>query len=261
MYRHYIYTFGKKTLKIKNAIPIELGMAKRECFIYPTHDNTGDNISNQNEYYGELTAMYWVWKNVPIANDDIIAFSHYNKTLNISPKRAAKWLEKYPDGVITIEPHCNRDHPVPDEVAACVAALKNSGKQYLEAWNLLYDEVAAGKGPFCRGGNMLICTGRTFKNYCEWFFFVLENIRKTVGDKPDVSSSWRRYCAFMGERLISVYIQANACPVKAVPTKYKEWWLPFVRKFAKTFNVNRNSKVYIALRNRFGYNSQYGRKN
>ena len=26
-------------------------------------DNTGDNISEKNKYYCELTGMYWLWKN------------------------------------------------------------------------------------------------------------------------------------------------------------------------------------------------------
>lgn len=56
-------TFGKNCSKIrKNCIPIEMGAANRSNFIYPTKDNNGDNISKKNPYFGELTALYWIWK-------------------------------------------------------------------------------------------------------------------------------------------------------------------------------------------------------
>lgn len=92
--RIYISTFYQKVIRVKGGIPIEVGASRRESFLYPLRDDTGDNISSENEYYGELTGLYWVWKNVDIADDDIIGFCHYNKALDISPKHAEKWLSQ-----------------------------------------------------------------------------------------------------------------------------------------------------------------------
>jgi hypothetical protein len=45
------------------------------------NDQTGDSISNKNSYYSELTAQYWVWKNLltSIEVDEIVGFCHYRR--------------------------------------------------------------------------------------------------------------------------------------------------------------------------------------
>ena len=54
MYKIYISTFGQSVIKVDGGVPIEVGAANRNNFIYQLHDNAGENISTENEYYGEL---------------------------------------------------------------------------------------------------------------------------------------------------------------------------------------------------------------
>lgn len=44
--------------------PLECGAAIKDNNVCETKDNTGDNISNMNEFYLENTGVYWIWKNV-----------------------------------------------------------------------------------------------------------------------------------------------------------------------------------------------------
>ena len=42
-------------------------------------DDTGDNISDKNNNYAELTAQYWVWKNYDLRDVDYVWLCHYRR--------------------------------------------------------------------------------------------------------------------------------------------------------------------------------------
>ena len=88
----YVSTFGNRIIRMHNAVPIEVGARQRNNFLYETRDDVGDNISELNEFYGELTGLYWIWKNRKIGDDDIVGFCHFNKKLDIKNKDAVKFL-------------------------------------------------------------------------------------------------------------------------------------------------------------------------
>ena len=104
---------------------------------------------------------------------------------------------------------------------------------------------------------MFITSGRVFKDYCFWLFDILTKMRAMVGDKPDVGANMRRYCAFMGERLLSVYIEFYKLPVKGVSVRYKRWWLSYIRPIISVLRINRTSSIYLLFKKKYGYNSQY----
>ena len=66
--------------------PVGLGRKKfpDDCI----SDNTGENISEKNKYYGEYTFHYWLWKNhLKNLSEDWIGFCQYRKfwSLNFIP--------------------------------------------------------------------------------------------------------------------------------------------------------------------------------
>ena len=67
------------TIKNLNYIPVGL---KNDNFSKEwVRDNTGDNISNKNSYYGEYTFYYWYWKNLLQykKNNEWVGFCSYRE--------------------------------------------------------------------------------------------------------------------------------------------------------------------------------------
>ena len=59
-------------------MPIQVGKALHpELDLGFQCDNTGDNISEKNGSYCELTALYWAWKN--LKDVDYIGLCHYRR--------------------------------------------------------------------------------------------------------------------------------------------------------------------------------------
>lgn len=53
------------------------------------HDDEGDNISERNKTYCELTAQYWAWKN---EEADYYGFFHYRRYLAFD-RRSIKMMD------------------------------------------------------------------------------------------------------------------------------------------------------------------------
>ena len=58
-------------------LPVHVGKANTELSLNMQGDNVGDNISEKNLSYCELTGMYWAWKN--LKGVDFIGLCHYRR--------------------------------------------------------------------------------------------------------------------------------------------------------------------------------------
>ncbi len=63
-------------------IPVQVGAEGKDDLGY-TRDNTGDNISNLNSQYCELTGLYWAWKNL---DADYVGLAHYRRHFRVKNK-------------------------------------------------------------------------------------------------------------------------------------------------------------------------------
>lgn len=71
-------------------LPMQVGAKGKETIGY-LRDDTGDNISEKNSMYCELTAMYWLWKN---SDADYCGVVHYRRFLG-NPGVARFRRDKY----------------------------------------------------------------------------------------------------------------------------------------------------------------------
>ena len=62
-------------------LPVQVGKALHpDLDLGYQPDNEGENISEKNPYYSELTAIYWAWKNLKA---DYIGLVHYRRYLGM----------------------------------------------------------------------------------------------------------------------------------------------------------------------------------
>ena len=87
-----------ENLKKLNYVPVGLG--EKEFSSHWLRDNTGDNISDKNPYYGEYSFYYWLWKNLlkEIENDTWIGFTgyrdHWSQNNNLNSDNLNKLINK-----------------------------------------------------------------------------------------------------------------------------------------------------------------------
>ena len=184
---------------------IQVGASLSDKKICDVRDDVGDNISDKNKQYCELTALYWLWKN---CNSDWVGLSHYRRRFLISKDEIKGLLKSDIDAVFTTpvinEPnvkfmyeknHCAEDWQIMKN------AVSNICPEYMNSVCAM--ELSDNYIPY----NMFIMRKSFLDAYCEWLFPILEYCEKEIGKKDDVYQN--RYAGFLAERLMSVYFIHN----------------------------------------------------
>ncbi|MBE5912922.1 MAG: DUF4422 domain-containing protein [Pseudobutyrivibrio ruminis] len=228
----YISTFGIPLKKKWEGIPIEVGADLRDNYIYNLKDSTGDSISKENPYMAEMTGLYWIWKNVKLNDCDIVGFYHYNKRLRISSSKIKKlfkknqyerlWIVK--KGVKAIA------HDYPDDIDVIKEILYEKYPRYYKSWVNLYNCDGSSDLRVCNAANMFVTSKEEFEKYCDWIFPIMFELKKRVGDVEEREKYHKRYCAFIAERLLSVYIKTQNCKKIEVEIDYGENYFRYIMR-------------------------------
>lgn len=192
-------------------IPLHVGKEGKGDLGY-IGDNIGDNISDLNFLYGELTGLYWIWKN--IKNLDYVGLCHYRRyflnaeNMVMNRENYLELLSKY-DVIVPIHLTCKNSykehygeaHNVYD--LECVErAVARLYPEYLESFQ------KAMNGNIFYSGNLCITSLDILKDYANWLF----NIFVEASEKIDVSNYdayHRRVYGFLSEQMMYVYIMKN----------------------------------------------------
>lgn len=157
-------------------------------------DDTGDNVSNENPYYCELTALYWNWKNL---TEDITGLVHYRRFF-VNYKPNSKGLADDILSVGDMERILKKKKiilPFPFiKVPNCSVLYRNKPKNEQDKHWVLLEEIIHENYPDfveafehviydCKTTyylNMFITTRQLMNEYCTWLFDVLKRYDERI---------------------------------------------------------------------------------
>lgn len=175
-------------------------------------DDTGDNISQKNPLYCELTGLYWAWKNI---HSDYLGLSHYRRYFAsgtrrplsadectalvgkydiILPRKSKYYIETiYSHYANTFSAH---------HLNVARTVIEELYPAYLEA----YDRVMKRRSGHMY--NMFIMRRDLADGYCEWLFHILFELEKRI-DISNMTPFEARYIGRVSERLLNVWIERH----------------------------------------------------
>ena len=220
-FKMYVVTHKKIDYKlIDNYVPIQVGKIISNLDLPYTTDNTGKNISSKNKNYCELTALYWIWKNVDLP--DYVGVCHYRRffvygirSKLIDEKKVLKLMEKY-DVILPYPSKVKEDvyHHFINSTSGREKDLLNLKKiieeEYPE-YSSVYEKIMSkNKISYC---NMVIMSKRNYCEYCEWLFDILFKLEK-ITNMSGYSKQEQRLYGFLSEFLLNVWIEYNQLNTK-----------------------------------------------
>lgn len=206
-------------------LPVHAGHKGKEGFGY-AGDDTGENISEKNPTFCELTCLYWQWKNV---DADVYGLCHYRRYFGnrkwwesrkerllkeqdirkllrhcdiILPKKRHYWIE-------TREAQYAHAHH-PEDLRCVEEILAEKYPDYLADWQWMLNTRS---GHIC---NMFIMRKELFDAYCGWLFDILFEAERRL-DIGSYSDKDRRVFGYLAERLLDVWIRKNRLGYTEVP--------------------------------------------
>ncbi|MGN0194651.1 MAG: DUF4422 domain-containing protein [Pseudoramibacter sp.] len=201
--------------------PLDLGYVK---------DNTGDNISEKNAGYCELTGLYWAWKHLQA---DYIGLVHYRRYFVKKPLRRDRFqsiltyedLAPLLDQYQVFVPKKRRyyietlySHYAHTHYAVQLDTTRDIIKQYYPDYIEDFDRITRKSSGYMF--NMMIMARPLVDEYCAWLFKILAELEQRV-DMSELSPFQRRYFGRIGEIIFNVWLahQVRAGRLKASDIK------------------------------------------
>lgn len=190
-------------------IPIQVGAANSKVTVANIFDNEGENISDKNSNYSELTALYWMWKNKIVMEKDknkYYGLAHYRRFIELSNDEIKK-LDKvdvvlpFPMMYIpNINTHHNR-YLTDNEWNAVCKAVEEKAPDYIVAMQEIFNQE------YMYNYNILIAKKDIIDEYCNWLFPILFRIEDIIDNDGDHKPN--RYIGYIAESLETLYFMHN----------------------------------------------------
>lgn len=212
--------------------------AEGNAYFSDVRDNLGENISERNDLYNELTGLYWIWKN---GREDIVGICHYRrffvngwgKAINlfmgknegyIGKKYICSKLSKY-DAIVhnlsMVFPSVEKQYCKYNN-QRCFFCLKEVIAEiypdYMEAFECIM------QGTKIHFLNMIIARRELVSRYAKWLFDILFETEKRIADQ--IGRAPGREMGMLAERLMDVWMLKEGVRMKeclAINTEKKTW--------------------------------------
>ena len=201
-------------------LPVHVGREGKADIGY-IGDNTGENISNKNANYCELTGLYWAWKNLEA---DYIGLCHYRRYFtrsnprNCAKKKAAILRKKEYEEILkttpiivpdkrryyieTMRSHYDHSHYAKD-LEMMENVIKEIYPEYADALKKVMNRTWA------HMFNMFVMRRDYFDDYCTWMFRILEEVEKRT-DITNYNAVEARIYGYLSELLLDVWLEKNS---------------------------------------------------
>ena len=225
-------------------IPIQVGKGQ-DIADAVIRDNSGDNITEKNSSFCELTASYWIHKNIKDA--EYVGICHYRRyfnffpsALNLKPSRQkkvtadefrqtktfkasaektdrkiAKIMQDY--DCIMLRPYDVKEglsaayyNPEGHRRSDWEETIKIIKELYPDYQQSIIDYLDNGNN--FHMGNMMITTKKIWDDYSKWLFSILFELEKRIEIPTDPVQG--RVFGYISERIISLYVYHNKLRIK-----------------------------------------------
>ncbi len=196
-------------------VPLQVGRAKTADLGY-IGDDTGVSISEKNCYYGELTGVYWVWKN--FKTSDYVGICHYRRYFcteegRILTEREYEQILSEYDMIASKKLKLNYtyyDGYASDYNIHDLDAVGEVIGQYYPEYGETFERLVHGKGTYF--GNMMVCKKEIYDAYCQWLFDIFEKAEGKI-DASGYDDYHKRVYGFISEFLLYVWTQVQGLKV------------------------------------------------
>lgn len=236
--RHNSIEIGVAThKKMEISLPPDYFPIQVNCYNTREHwagyfyDDEGDNISEKNPSYSELTALYWLWRN---SHADIKGLVHYRRFFSRCDKldhRITRYCDADELGNNLLDSRQIEQYLVDEGYDILLIMPQrpypNTGREellqfvYEKDLNVLEDVIRSAYPDYVEAMdvvlaarhlsyfNMMIAGAEMFGDYCAWLFDVLEATETRI-DISGYDAQHKRIFGYFAEVLLNVYLEKHS---------------------------------------------------
>lgn len=257
-------------------LPIHVGKSVSPALLDIQADNEGENISDRNASYCELTGLYWAWKN--LKDVDVIGLCHYRRyfdfhaqciyylphtafhtndfdKVNLSIPQQV--IDNIKDGMAYVATpkvynkslHTNYcEEHISDDIHTLEKYIfeKLDTKYATAYFKVMHQNNKL--SPY----NMFLMTWRDFDAYCSWIFPLLREMECHI-DISHYTPVQGRIFGYMAERLFNVWLEANKFQICHKPVIWFSDYEASLKNPSRFRMFCRNTKAslahYLAMHN------------